>query len=125
MKNEHRNDIRIGEDTWIKWIDFDRSRAVNCDDLMVPLEGLWQHLETECVHECCGIDAFSLCPESIRQATIELANPHIPKTLEMVRQQILQTDAEGFVSNRLNNYFHREVLQQLFNHIVAYCAPGD
>jgi hypothetical protein len=118
MKNEHRYDIRIGDDAWIKWVDFDRSRAVNIDALMAPLEKLWQQLETECVHECCGIDAFSLSPESIRRATVELGGLQVATTLESVRRQVMQIDADGFVSDRLNNYFHRDVLQQLFNHIL-------
>ena len=116
--------ISIGKGEWITFIDVDgrQGRAVPIDHLIAPMESFWAALETNCVAACCGIDAFSLWPENIRRAASTVVSKSLADNLASLRGFIEHSGADIFVSQRLNNYFDRQVLLQVIDHIHAYAS---
>jgi len=120
MAKPHKNDISIGQDRWITFVDVDvnGSAPTKIDHLIEPMEEFWRALETECLAECCGIDAFNLWPEAIRRAAGEVTDPELPNKIGALRAFVAGSVEESFVSSRLNNLFRRGVLLELLDHIV-------
>jgi hypothetical protein len=121
MSKPDFNDISIGKDQHITFIDVAgrQDRAVSIDHLIAPLASFWTALETNCVAECCGIDAFSFWPEDIRRAAATGDSTSVSEGLASLHEFIRQNGADIFVSRRLNNYLDRQVLLQLIEHIQA------
>lgn len=67
-------DISIGKDEWIKWIEFDAIsiEPLEVDEILEPIKPFLKGLETECMAECCRIDAYSFWDEEIVQSSTEL-----------------------------------------------------
>ena len=88
----HPSDVSIGKGRWLRWISFPddeaRSGALDVDQWLADLAGLWDALETRCVHECCGIDAFDLWPDSVRNAVPAPQRPGVLRRLSMFRDRI-------------------------------------
>jgi Family of unknown function (DUF6331) len=119
MPRPTRDDISIGQDRWIKFIDVTgrQEHAASIDHLITPMESFWVALERNCVAECCGINAFSLWPEDIRSATSTHDRKSLANDLSSLREFVEREGADIFESHRLNNYFDRQVLLQLIDHI--------
>jgi hypothetical protein len=81
-------------------------------------------METECVAECCGIDAFDLSPERIRNAARETTVPMLGPKLIAFQNRVQNSCDEVFISKRLNNLFHRNVLAKLLEHVIAHVTLG-
>ncbi|SRR6266567_5323036 len=123
MPRPNPNDLSIGPDKWIPFIDIsDRpyEQAVRIDHLISPMESFWSALETNCVAGCCGIDAFSLWPEDIEAASRAHEGQAIASALESLREFVEKSSADTFVSSRLNNIFDKQVLLALIQHIQSY-----
>jgi hypothetical protein len=122
MPKPNPNDISIGKDQWITFIDVinQQGQAVSIDHLVDPLEAFWAALESDCVAECCGIDAFTLWPEDIRKAGSSMDRQELLVALVELRQFAAGNENKIFVSTRLNNCFHKQVLLQLIDHIQAH-----
>jgi hypothetical protein len=122
MSKPHSNDISIGKDQWITFIDVlgRQERAVSIDHLISPLKSFWTALETNCVAGCCGIDAFSLWPEDVRRAASTVDAKLLADGLMSLREFVERSGPDIFVSQRLNNYFDRQVLLQVIDHIHAH-----
>ena len=114
MNKPHRNDISIGKNQWITSIEFDtgKTHAVDLDGLLTPISSFLDSLETHCVADCCGINAYALWPEEIVKAARESEIPHLPEVIGDVRKRIVKTEGEVFFSHRMNNYFHRKTFQE-------------
>ncbi len=121
MTKPHRNDISIGEDQWITFVEVDgrQSEALERDPVLEPIQNFLGLLETECVVECCGIDALGLWPEDITRAQRDCQDLDIAQKVAAVRDQVAQSLATTLVSHRLNNYFDRQVLLAVLDHIKA------
>jgi Family of unknown function (DUF6331) len=79
-----------------------------------------QSLETECVVDCCGIDAFGLWPEQIAKAVGTLSQrerEELATSLLSVQGEIEQLPSDTVVSTRLNQYFRKPVFLELLAHI--------
>ena len=120
MAKPNKNDISIGQDHWITFIDVDVSgeAPTDIDHLIVPMWPFWKALETECVAECCGIDAFNLWPDGIRRATCEVGDPELMSKIIVLRAFVAGSGAESFISSRLNNLFPRNVLLEVLDHVA-------
>jgi hypothetical protein len=120
MSKLNRGDISIGQDTWITFVDTTGKQcdAVDLDPTIEPLSRFFALLETECVTECCGIDALGLWPDNIMRAAKEFADPNLEKRIVGIRDRIAEITGDVFVSHSLNNYFDKRVLLQLFNHLA-------
>ncbi|WP_417763019.1 DUF6331 family protein [Shewanella sp.] len=119
MNTSHDNDISIGPDQWIEVppLSAPISQAVALDPLMSELLPMWQALETECVAACCGIDAFGLWPEDVLAHTAQLSHASLSQQLAALIEQIQRTPAAIYDSDQLNNYFSRETLLALLQHL--------
>lgn len=117
--NEHRNDILIGKDQWIAFVDISdrRDSAINVDYLLLRVERLWDALETFCMAGCCGIDAFDFYPDNLAMVTTTLGKGNLRSELAYIQNELEDLPGEVFVSSRLNQYFHKSVLLQLLKHI--------
>jgi hypothetical protein len=114
--------ISIGDGKWIPWIDCDQINEVPVNLQLAPLRDLWRKLETNCVADCCGIDAFDFSPANIQRASAELGDPLLSQKLATLRQQIAASDDMAYDSIRFNCSLHRDVLIQLIDHIAAHVA---
>jgi Family of unknown function (DUF6331) len=127
MPKPNPNDISIGKDEWITFIDIvgRQEIAISFDHLLTPLDSFWSSLETECVAECCGIDAFSLWPEDIRRVTAHSDRKQLAESLARLRHFVEGSASNAFVSQKLNNYFDRQVLLRIIDHIHEHALPSD
>jgi hypothetical protein len=112
-------DISIGPDKWINWVELDPldKNLFEIDDYLEPVREFWLRLETDCMAECCGIDAFVLWPENIRFAAANLDVDYLKACFERLREEIIQSDCKIVNSKRLNNLFDKKVFLQLIDHI--------
>lgn len=116
---EITNDISIGENMWIKWVELDPTAIeTNIDDLLIKTKSFWAYIETECVSGCCGIHAFAFWPEDISIAQEKFNDPHLIEYLQELRQDIQNTEADVISSFFLNNLFHKNVFIELIDHIL-------
>ena len=123
MPKRHREDISIGQDRWIDFVEIaDQSYAqmVQIDEFIRRTEPFWTALEIECVAECCGIHAFSLWEEDLVNAQSKLDRQQLASTLAALHEFVRQNDADTFVSSRLNQIFHKQVLLGLIQHIQKH-----
>ena len=106
MPKPNPNDISIGEDRWITFIDVAgrQDNAVSIDDMLAPLDSFWSALETECVAACCGIDAFALWPEDIRRVSALTDHKLLAESFASLRRFVEGSVSDVFVSQKLNNY---------------------
>jgi Family of unknown function (DUF6331) len=120
MQNKHINDISIGEDQWIEYVDFSKSGAANAypiDAILIQNEKFWNLLEENCVAGCCGINAFVFWPEDIKRIASEFDAKQLGNQFSEILNSIETLDHEFFVSKRLNLFCHKIVLLQLLEHI--------
>ena len=127
MSKPNRNDISIGKDKWITFIELDggQSSAIELDEILKPIEPFVTSLETECVAACCGIGAYALWPEDIATAAKHTDRAELRRCLDAVQTHIAKTNGDTFVSQRMNNFFHRATLLELFNHIGYWIEHAD
>lgn len=117
---EGTNDISIGQDKWIKWVEWDSNAIVRDIDFEIKTtESFWKYLETQCVSACCGIDAFALWTEDILNAKTLLGNPNIKNEFISLKKKIEAINENVVRSSYLNNLFEKNVFIQLLNHIIS------
>lgn len=118
--DNHKNDIRIGDNKWISFIDLSGryESAINIDHIIDKTSELWDALETECVAGCCGIDAFSFYPQDIINVVSIMNDSQLEALLEEAIYQIESLPTTVVVSNRLNNYEDKIVFIALLNHLL-------
>ena len=131
MPKPNRNDICIGQDKWITFIELDdqQTNVIELDEILKPVESFLELLETDCLAACCGIDAYALWPNDIKHAARQSEIKNLSISIDDARQRIAASIGDTFVSHRMNNYFHRQTLLQLIDHI-AHCVrqaedPGE
>ncbi|MEG1055242.1 MAG: DUF6331 family protein, partial [Janthinobacterium sp.] len=73
-QRDRQDDIQIGDDAWIEWISLDGryEQAIDIDPLLGELWPLICLLETHCVADCCGMDAYDFTREAVNTALLEL-----------------------------------------------------
>lgn len=123
MRKRNPNDVSIGKGRWLRWLDFPsdlpKSEWENVDPWLADLAGLWDSLETHCVHECCGISAFNLWPDSVRCAVPVPRRPEVVGQLSVFRDRIARLPAGSvIVSTRLNQLMHRDLMLGIVDHLV-------
>jgi hypothetical protein len=120
-RRPHKNEICIGQDRWIPFGDLaGQAHAVDIDPHLVPVMPFLQLLETECVVDCCGIDAFGFWPEQIEKAVGTLSQRErndLAISLHSLQGEVEQLPSDTVVSTRLNQYFPKPVFLELLTHI--------
>lgn len=126
---ETTKDISIGKDKWISWIDFDFTRnddLFEIDDLLKLTFDFWDRLETQCMAECCGIDAYAFWEDDIKLAVDKMDKADIVKKLHIAKTEIKNRSETILTSTKLNNLIHKSVFIQLLDHITTIIAlEGD
>jgi hypothetical protein len=121
-RRPRKNEISIGQDRWISFGDLDggQARAIEIDPHLALVMPFFNRLETECVADCCGIDAYRLWPEDIKKAVATLDQPQLEKLardLVSALSEIEQLPCDTVVSTRLNQYFRKAVFISVLAHI--------
>lgn len=112
-------DINIGQNEWIEWIDPDLTiKPFNIDILLEPTWEFWKSMETECVAECCGIDAFYFGEHNIQKALVHFNKLELKTQIEYLKEEILKGHYSVIISSKLNNLFEKSVFIQLLDHIL-------
>lgn len=116
---EYNKDISIGENKWIKWVDFDAEKVnpISIDDLIEPMSRFWKNLEIECLAECCGIEAFSFLPKDIENASKDFNNNELYNLFNKTINKLNNISDEVIVSRLLNQLMNREMFIELLEHI--------
>jgi len=122
VRRPHKNDISIGQDKWIRFGNLagDQARAIQIDPHLAPVMPFFERLETECVADCCGIDAFQLWPEEIEKVIATLGQGELAtltSELASVQSEIERLHCNTVVSTRMNQYFRRVVFLEVLTHI--------
>ena len=119
QKMKITKDINIGPYKWIKWIDFNQNEVTyEIDAELMDTEPFWKYLETECVRECCGIDAYSFLPQDIEKAKKKINNPNIKNEFIDLREKMNLVDEQVICSSYLNNLLDISVFITLLDHII-------
>ncbi len=116
--NANNNNIPIGNNQEIKWIDVDWKNVniEDIDDEMIPLNTLFDGLEVNCDRMCCGIEAFSFTTNQIQEAAAKLNLDLGNKIDEIIKNiELKKSIAVGLVS--LNQNFEKTVFINLLKHI--------
>ncbi len=126
----HSSDISIGDGRWLRWIELPsdqaRTTAEDIDPWLADLADLWDSLETECEHECCGIDAFNLERESVQRAVPTAHRHEVLRRLTVLRQRIAALRPSTFiVSGRLNQFMHRDLILGVVDHLMQSLHDGS
>lgn len=113
-------DIKIGpeDDAWIEWVDFDGrdSEVFDIDLFILERKMFWDKLETECVKECCGFDAYSFYPEAINRA--KLGEDNFDLYIDKCVEQIKSIENEILISGYMNQLIHKTTFLKLLEHIA-------
>ncbi|OXI84408.1 hypothetical protein CFB40_25635 [Burkholderia sp. AU31652] len=118
----HKDDISIGPDRWIEFGDLSggHAHAATIDACLAEVMPLIDALETNCVAECCGIDAFGFWPDEIKVAVATRdrdALARLADDLLTVQHSIDALPSDFVVSTRMNQYFRKAVVVELLAHI--------
>lgn len=115
------NDISIGKDKWIKWIDFDHQTAsvYDIDQMIEPITGFLELFETECVAECCGIDAFAFWPEDIQIVKKDFNCEDLLIKFQEIKNQLMLIKSDVVRSSFLNQLFRKEVFVELIEYLIS------
>lgn len=109
----------LEKDKSIEWVAFD---AQNCDakyidNLLNPFTDFIKQLETQCVAECCGIQAFAFYEEDIARAMkMEPVDGLLDKWNALV-SAIEGMNDEVVASSQMNQLISRETFCVLLRHI--------
>lgn len=117
-KRSRKNDIRIGETDWIEWEKpTNPEQTVSIDNIFESASELWQALETECVHECCGIHSLGLKPKQIRESLSKLDKRVAITNVDKIIGQLQVMEGNCFKSRRLGQLFTKKTLLRVLNHV--------
>lgn len=120
MKQPNSDDISIGENEWIEFrvTDWQVANQVPLDSELIPVAVFLERLEIHCVAACCGVSAFSFWKDDIAAAVKAFDVDELVKNFQAIRKKIADQDAVVYVSQRMNNYFHRLTILELLDHII-------
>lgn len=116
----HPDDVSIGKDEWIRFVDITgrTERAADLDAFILPMETFWRALEVSCVAECCGINAHSFWPQDIWNAARSNGDPELRQKLAKLRQHVEGLSVDCVTSQILNQYFDRTMFARLLDHVI-------
>ncbi|MDH5446991.1 MAG: DUF6331 family protein [Gammaproteobacteria bacterium] len=122
-KRSSKFDIRIGDNEWIEWVKPDQSiEPAKIDEILESANELWDALETKCMHECCGIEAFGLRPKDIKKSVTFLPKEELTNKVENIIKEVEKIDCDSLFSERINQVFEKSVLLKVLNHVHGNIA---
>jgi hypothetical protein len=112
--------ISIGRNKWIECIDLTvSSKPFYIDGVLLQTKALLKNLETVCIAECCGIDAFALWQQDIAKASEGLDKEAIKMELQRAKAQLLERPEKLVTSEHLNSLFEKKVFIRVLDHLLA------
>lgn len=123
MKRTDPADISIARGRWLRAAPLvPTATSFELDPLLQETMPLWDALETECVVDCCGFDAFCFWPEAVQAALSTSAAAPIPALLRLRAAVADGGSDDVFGSDRLGAVLTRSTLLALLDIVVAGCA---
>ena len=121
MKKPDKSDIVIDDRRWITFVPHDWSNVelVDIDAFLEPLMPLLTDLETSCLADCCGLEAFSFHIDDVVNAVLHYNKDELLDSLDFVIDDISRIANPALRSQRLNNLIDRGTLIDLLKHIKA------
>lgn len=120
-KRSGKYDIRIGERDWVFGSRPDAAIArVSVDEQLIPVNPLFDALESKCMKDCCGLQAFGFWPSRIEQTLLRF---DVHEQVDLLRKCIASLegmDAE-VVSSKFLGEISREKKQvvAILRHILS------
>lgn len=118
-KRNHKDDILIADGEWIEFISLEGryDQAVEVDEHLAGLWPLIDRLETQCVAECCGFDAYDFTGDGIDEALLGLDCVQLHEACEQAKRDIEATGSGVVMSSKMNNLADRRVFIRLLDHL--------
>ncbi|MEG0882247.1 MAG: DUF6331 family protein [Janthinobacterium sp.] len=118
-QRDRQDDIQIGDDAWIEWISLDGryEQAIDIDPLLGELWPLICLLETHCVADCCGMDAYDFTREAVNTALLELDRAKLHAACAQAHSAVAAAASDVFTSNTMNHMADKRVFLQLLEHL--------
>jgi hypothetical protein len=124
----NKDDISIGKGRWITFGDLsEEGEVIEIDRRLAPIMPLLDKLETRCRADCCGIQAFGLWPEDIKQAIATFGpaeREELAYYLACVQSEIEQLRCDTVNSSRMNQFFLKPVFVEVLAHIRSVVEGG-
>lgn len=102
----------------------DRGGAVPVDELMPREAVFFEALQSHCVVECCGLDAFDFSPTNVVRAAGQRA-PELQASFRRSAEAIRQRNPRVAVSGQLNQLLQGADLIDLMQHVADCLASPD
>lgn len=120
----HKNAIQIADDEWIAAgeHDGDYAAAIDIDAYFTGLWPLIDRLETTCVADCCGFDAYDFTRAGVAEALHGLDHTAQATACQQASTALAASAGDIFVSPRMNNYASKQMLLQLLAHLASCIA---
>ncbi|MDH7447722.1 DUF6331 family protein [Aquimarina sp. 2201CG14-23] len=93
------------------------SEIINVDQFLESNKDFWQDLETECVAECCGIDAFDFSQENLERTIKFYNSKKILLNINRVIECIENNSSKLVCSSILNHCVSKIRFIELFKNI--------
>ena len=113
-------DLGDGQRIELPPIDIKPGKVLDMDALAPDIAPLWDALETLCVAECCGIDAFDFSAEQLAAARRQLDAGAIQLQLLHLQTMLLLAHQPVVVISRINQYLERYAALQLIAHLLRH-----
>ena len=122
MSKPGRNDISIGKDRWILFGDLNEgySHATEVGIYLSDVMPFFDELETECVAECCGVQAFNLWQDNIERAAGKLDGPAVIGIVDAFKaaENVIESLPSDVIDcARMNQHLRKHVFLQLLTHV--------
>lgn len=113
------NDIYIGDNEFISWIDFaPTDEAFGIDTDIKLCRDFFGFLETACLSACCGVGAFEFEPHHIKTAAARANIPNLKQNLIDLKSKLETVSQPVLRCSFMNQLFARTTFIQLLNHII-------
>lgn len=113
------NDINIGENEIIHWIEFDTSTndLIDVDYILGKHSSFWANLHVFCIPECCGLNAFRFYSVDIENASTNINKKLLKDDLSELKQNLIASNQNVIISSELNSLIHKATFIKLLDHI--------
>ena len=115
------NRLDIGDDKYIFTGEYKKGMLrKKIDAELEPTKDFWLWLQEHCIPECCGLDAYSFYPETIRNAFSESTDKlKVLKEIGILRTKINYLKEPFCTSNLFNESISKDALLELLAHIES------
>jgi Family of unknown function (DUF6331) len=117
-RESHKYDIPIGNNEWIEGYVYNGDPSSNIDEIIDIVADLWDFLETNCVAQCCSLEAFDFSSDNIKSAVSGMDQEDLADSLRFIINEIAALPTSNVITNRLNVILNKAVFLTLLNHLL-------